>query len=194
MSPSTDPHDPATPDPTTSPAWSGPFRRELSDATRDLPRPGETAFEKERGINRIEVRRGYTGVQVRHLSEPMMASRLQVLEAVAQAQISIDFLKLTRDGVSFVAKDCDPALLRSTLESAGTDFSLREGECVLLVHAVNMRDEPGLLAKIVSDVVATGAEIDHMGDMHDRLLIVLSEADAEKAAAALQAEHPGAGS
>jgi len=49
-----------------------------------------------------------------------------------------------------------------------------------LVHAVNMRDEEGLIAEIVQSAIASEAQIDHIGDGHDRLLLVASAESVEK--------------
>lgn len=42
-----------------------------------------------------------------------------------------------------------------------------------MVHAVNIRDEEGLIAKIIKAAISTSAHVDHIGDMHDRLLMVV---------------------
>ncbi|HLK14112.1 MAG TPA: hypothetical protein VKT78_04850, partial [Fimbriimonadaceae bacterium] len=48
----------------------------------------------------------------------------------------------------------------------------------VLVHAVNMRDEEGLIARVVQEVIASGARMDHISDMHDRMLVVVHTEDA----------------
>jgi hypothetical protein len=37
-----------------------------------------------------------------------------------------------------------------------------------------MRDEEGLIARIVEQAIATGTSVEHVGDMHDRLLLVVA--------------------
>ena len=41
-------------------------------------------------------------------------------------------------------------------------------------------DEEGLLAEIMQEAIALGAQIDHVGDGHDRLLLVVGDADAAR--------------
>ena len=65
----------------------------------------ETAFEKRRGINSVESRPGFAQVHISKLGQPLMERRLQVLGAVADGGISIDFLKLTQTGLSFVVPE-----------------------------------------------------------------------------------------
>lgn len=156
-----------------------PFGHELADKAKDIPELGATEFEKARGVNRIEARAGYSGAIVSGLAEPLMESRLKVLESVQQRGLSIDFLKFTKDGLSFLVSEDKEEVSRHALEGNGCEFELLPDRSILTVHAVNMRDEEGLVAMIVSEVISSGAHIDHMGDMHDRLLIVMSVKDAQ---------------
>lgn len=132
----------------------------------------ETAFEKQRGISQVEVRGGYAQVHVSRLSEPIHDNRLRVLKAVAEAGVSVDFLKLTPSGLSFVIADANSADVDQALQPLEVRHTIRKDRCVLLVHAVNMRDEEGLTARIVQEAIASGANVDHISDMHDRMMIV----------------------
>lgn len=140
-------------------------------------------FEKRPGVNSVEVRHGHAQAHVFSLSSPVMDARLRVLKAVADANISIDFLKLTEDGLSFIMSDADKDAVNDTLKAAGVQFSILESVSVVLVHAVNMRDEEGLIAGIVQQAISSGAKVSHIGDMHDRLLLVVESNDADKLAA-----------
>ena len=145
----------------------------------------ETGFEKKRGIISVEIRHGYSQVHVMDL-EPTMDRRLAVLDTVAHAQISLDFLKLTSDGLSFLIPAERSQAIVDCLRGAGYRFELNEKRSIVMVHAVNMRDEEGLIAKIVATAIASGARIDHLGDMHDRLLIVTEDSRASELATLLQ--------
>lgn len=138
----------------------------------------ETGFEKKRGISRLEIREGYSQVHVRDLPEPVMDSRLGVLEVVKREGVSLDFLKLTTDGLSFLIPREATDRIDSCLRDAGYAFDLGRDRSIVLVHAVNIRDEEGLIARIVAISIGSGAKLDHLGDMHDRLLIVAEAADA----------------
>jgi aspartate kinase len=145
----------------------------------------ETAFEKPRGISGVERKEGFAQVHVSQLSEPMMDQRLRVLEAVAAAGVSIDFVKLTPSGMAFVIPEESAEQVERALTDLSVKFSIRRGRTVVLVHAVNMRDEEGLIARILERAIGSGARIDHVGDMHDRVLMVLESADAGRVVEAL---------
>ena len=146
----------------------------------------ETEFEKRRGVSHTEVRDGFAQVHVTQLTGDVMAARLAVLQAVALVQVSIDFLKLTPTGLSFLVPSDKAAVVESTLAGTDAKFSVRRDRSIVLIHAVNIRDEEGLIALVMREAIAQGTAIDHVGDMHDRLLLVVSEADAMRLQGRLQ--------
>jgi aspartokinase len=146
----------------------------------------ETQFEKPRGVSDVEVRHGYSQVHVSRLDGDVMQARLAVLSAVANAGVSIDFLKLTRSGLSFLVDEASSDKVAEALDPLGRRFSVRRDRSIVLVHAVNMRDEEGLIAGIVRDTIATGASIDHIGDMHNRMLLVMPREHVDQVAERLR--------
>jgi aspartokinase len=157
-----------------------PLRQDLSDKVADARGTGETEFEKKRGISRVEVRPGLTRALVSDLPEPVTQSRLSLLQAVRQAGVSIDFVKFAHGAMSFVANDADFAPLQEALRGVPGRSELEQDCCIVIVHAVNMQDEEGLVARIVSEVIESGEAVDHIGDMHDRLLLVTDSKTGER--------------
>lgn len=170
-----------------------PFRRDLAEeVVSAVALSGETAFEKVRGVNRIETRRGFVSARVWGLVTGDMQARLQVLNAVYHAQISIDFLKLTQDGLSFVAHQSEHGRLEDVLTEQRVEHAVSPERVVFIIHAVNMRDEEGMVARLVSEVIASGAGVEHMGEMHDRLLMLMDQGDAVRAREAILKLYPEA--
>jgi aspartate kinase len=155
----------------------------------DIPIPlssiRETEFEKRRGISRMEIRRGFAQVHVLGLAGDLHSGRLEVLRAIAIADISIDFLKLTPSGLSFLISNEVAEQAGYALREVAERWSLQQDRAIVLVHAVNIRDEEGMIARIVSAAIASGITLEHIGDMHDRMLMVVAEAEAEKLLRAL---------
>lgn len=150
-----------------------------------------TEFERRRGATTVEIRDGFAQVHVQELSEPIHESRLGVLGRIARAGISIDFLKLTTDGLSFLVPEARAEQSRACLTDGGYRFELHHDRSIVLANAVNMRDEEGLIARIVSVAIATGVPIDHLADMHDRLLIVVEQSGARRVAQAIESTRWG---
>ncbi len=140
----------------------------------------ETEFEKRRGISRVEIRYGFAQVHITNLEGEIQAARLRVLKAVNEAGISVDFLKLTPTGLSFLVTNNCADGVATAIQPVATDSSIRPERAIVLVHAVNIRDEEGLIGHIVREVIETGTTIDHIGDMHDRLLMIVSAKDAPR--------------
>lgn len=151
------------------------------------PQVVETEFEKRRGISRVEVRDGYAQVHVSNLAEPVAASRLAALAAVSEAGLSLDFLKLTPRGLSFLVREELAPNVSAALAPLKLEVEVQGGRGVLMVHAVNMRDEEGLIASILLSAIASGAGVCHVSDMHDRALLVVAAQDAPNLKARLEA-------
>ena len=147
----------------------------------------ETEFEKKRGVSNVEVRHGFAQIHVSRFTCDVMQERLRVLDAVASVGISIDFLKLTPSGMSFVVPEQNGDVVDKVLQPLGIHFSVRHDRSIVLVHAVSIRDEEGMIAGIVQTAIKNGIRIDHVGDMHDRMLMVVQKADADRLASHLQA-------
>ncbi|MEQ1823091.1 MAG: aspartate kinase [Fimbriimonadaceae bacterium] len=143
----------------------------------------ETAFERPRGISGIEVRHGFAQVVLTGLANPD-ADRLHALTQVASAGLSIDFVKLTPDGMAFVIDETQSSLVETALESS-VNWTIQGKRSIVMVSAVNIRDEEGLISKVVAAAISCGVALDHIGDMHDRVLLVTGTAEAETLAAEL---------
>jgi len=153
---------------------------EIDDSNRQTPSTTETEFEKRRGVSAVIARHGFAQVHISELSGPIMEARLGLLKSIANAGLSLDFLKLTPTGFSFLVPEEKADTVSTVMASSGTTYSVRKGRSIVLVHAVNMRDEEGLIARIVEQAIATGATIEHVGDMHDRLLLVVETTASER--------------
>lgn len=170
---------------------AGPLRQNVSDVVADSRGTGETEFEKPRGINRVEIRPGLTRAWISDLPQPSMDARLRILAKVREAGVSIDFLKFGNGAISFVAAEADHEKLCAALAGVDGTVEVESGCCIVIVHAVNMQDEEGLVAKIVSQVIASGEDVDHVGDMHDRLLLVTDLDTGKRLVESLEGQRGG---
>src|SRR5208283_4187510 len=116
-------------------------------------------IENKPGVNRVDVRHGLAQANIYDLEAPVMDGRLGVLQAVADAKISIDFLKLTENGLAFIVPDALAGTVEQVLAGTGVRYRVWSGLSTVLVHAVNMRDEEGLIAGIVQQAVSGGGRL-----------------------------------
>lgn len=164
------------------------FRSPISEARAEiaLEQAVETSFEKRRGISSVEVRAGFSQVHVLGCEDAVVSARIAVLKAIASAGVSIDFLKLTTGGLSFLISDPDSTRLAGCLDLLSISYRIHRDMRIVLVHAVNMRDEEGLIADVMRKAASCGVEIEHVTDMHDRMLMVVGVDHAEKLREALE--------
>lgn len=137
-----------------------------------------TKFEKPRGVSGITVRHGFAQAHVSGWETNIAEQRLDVLRLLADAAISIDFLKMTPSGMSFLAPAEKADTVESVLQSVGARYSLRKPCSVILAHAVNIRDEEGLVARIMKAAIEADFRIHHISDMHDRAILVVDSDEA----------------
>jgi aspartokinase len=152
-----------------------------------------TEFEKPRGVSHVEVRHGFAQVHVSQITGALMAERLNVLRAVADAGVSIDFLKMTQSGLSFLVPEDRSGEVETALKPLELHFKVLPSRSIVLVYAVNMRDEEGLIAAIIRDTISSGARVNHVGDMHDRMLLVVDAEEADRLASQFESSLMGAG-
>ena len=142
----------------------------------------EKSFERRRGISNIVLKDGYAQVHISGFPAPVHPARLEILSLVRDAKYSIQLLKLTPSGLSFLVREESAVNLKRILEESGKHFTIKEGRSIVEIHAVNMRDEEGLIARVIASAIASGATMEHVGDMHDRLIITASNEDAKQIA------------
>lgn len=152
-----------------------------------MPAQHQTTFETQRGISSVEVSRGHSLVIVTGIPEAEAdEKRLFALRRLALAGLSIDFLKLSLDGFSFLVPEDDGAKAEEALCQAGLTARAVKNRAIITVKAPNIRDESGLVARVAELVVRSGASIDSVGDMHSSVLLVVDASVADNAVKSLE--------
>lgn len=146
----------------------------------------QTTFETARGISAVDAQKGFSLIVVRGLGDDR--ERLSdALDAVRDAGLSADFLKLGRAQFSFLVREEDQQPAVDALVAAGFDASHHRSKAVIKVSSPNVRDESGLMARICELVLASGATIYNVGDMHDGVQVVVQAERSEATCEALRA-------
>lgn len=144
-------------------------------------------FEAQRGISSVETAAGFALVQVFGMpSEDLPQRRIQCLEHLASNGVSFDFLRLSTDGFSFVVPGREAAKVETPLNELGVRFEQLSNQSLVTVSVPNLREENGLLAKIVEIVASTGVQVNSIGDTHTSILILLAANDATSVANVLR--------
>lgn len=153
----------------------------MDQSTASVSYGQETEFEVRRGISRITLEPGYAQVHVSRIpDESLHLERLRVLRMLADNGVSAKFPKLTPSGISLTISEDYAEQVEKALNSCGLHFSVRKGRSVMSVHAPSIREEDGLISRIIGYAITSGVHIDHIGDMHDQTTMVIESGSAEK--------------
>lgn len=94
--------------------------------------------------------------------------------------------------MSFLIAEIDSLAVQQALAQFQASVQIASGRWIVTIPAVNIRDEDGLIAGLVATAIRSGATIDHLGDMHDRLVVVTDEPGSKLLIEAITLEHCGA--
>jgi aspartokinase len=145
----------------------------------------QTTFETARGISAVDAQKGYSLIVVRGIGDDR--ERLsEALEAIKNAALSADFLKVGAAQFSFLVKEEHQQAAVDTLVAQGFDASHHRSKAVIKVSSPNVRDESGLMARICQIVLESGATIYNVGDMHDGVQVVVQSEKADATCEALR--------
>lgn len=162
-----------------------------------LPISGErVSFERERGVSTITVSPevAYLFVRAHAETEPVRV-RQQVLDLLAQAQLSIFLIKIQRNGLSFAVPAEDLARVHQALAGAPLQITVKPHLRVVSIYGQNMRELHGVLARIAEILNEAGVAIEQISDAHDRLICLIDSAQAHEVAKRIRrAFHLRAGS
>lgn len=143
------------------------------------------SLEAPRGVRQVSVRSGFAQVRVEREGAPSPEWVVTVLRALAEAKVSHKFLKLSSTGLSFIV----PGAASSAAREALTGSVAVDGQvAIVTVECPNVREIAGLVAAIASQALSSEIEVLHSGDMHDRVYLVVRDADVERAVYAVSGE------
>ncbi|MBS1701566.1 MAG: aspartate kinase [Armatimonadetes bacterium] len=140
-----------------------------------------TEFEVRKGISKMTLEPGFALVHISRIPpEQLHTERLRILRMLADSGVSAKFPKLTGTGISLTIFENRADDVEKILETCGQYFSVKRGRSVLTIYAPNIREEEGLMSRIIGHAITAGVHIDHIGDMHDQTTMVIEAGSAEK--------------
>ena len=139
-------------------------------------------FEAPLGVSEIKVRHGFAQIYVSVGKHDVATKRIEVLRILAEAEISHKYLQLTQDGLALIITEAQVPETEKALQDAGVKYELNPGRSIVLVKANGLWEEKGMIASVVEAAIATGVQVDHVGDMHDRMYMVVKGEVAEETA------------
>ncbi|MHB8146738.1 MAG: aspartate kinase [Vulcanimicrobiaceae bacterium] len=117
-----------------------------------------------------------------------MQTELEMFRRMADAGISIDQVSINQAGVSFVVQGDRANAVRTLLGDLNLAVRVREGCSKISVVGSGMRGTPGVVLQVVTALSNADVEIIHCTDSNITISILVPEADAQRAEAAVH-EH-----
>lgn len=141
------------------------------------------SFEQERGVTAISVQRGLAQVRVEFGSDNLTnAGILEALGSLAAANVSVDMLKLSDRCLSFIVDESVAVSAEQALSVFSHEVSIVPHRALIGIIAANMRELVGVMTTIAEALATAGAEMEQVGDAHDRVMALI---DAERVPGAI---------
>jgi aspartokinase len=153
--------------------------------------PADNQFEAPRGVTEVSVSPGFAQVKIHVGRQDVVAARIEALRVLAEAGISHKYLQLTPEGLALIIRDDQVFKTKEALAAAKVNFELNEKRSLVLVSAPGIWEEKGVIASIMEAAIRSGVEVDHVGDMHDRMYMVIAGDVAVEAADRFRAQLLG---
>ncbi|TCT26715.1 aspartate kinase [Melghiribacillus thermohalophilus] len=108
-----------------------------------------------------------------------------IFKAMADASISVDFINISPDTVTFTVPETAVLEVSSILTSLGCNVEVRKNCAKISTVGAGMTGVPGVTAKIVQSLTSKGIEILQSADSHTTIWVLINEDDVPEAVNAL---------
>ncbi|MDF2668052.1 MAG: aspartate kinase [Paenibacillus sp.] len=111
--------------------------------------------------------------------------QLSVFKAMAQRQISVDFINVNPSGVMYTVFDSEAARAVDTLNQMGYHPTIQQGCVKVSVIGGGMNGVPGIMAHIIEALTEEDIQILQSADSNTTIWVLVGQADMVKAVLAL---------
>lgn len=126
--------------------------------------------------------------QVKVSCSPSNGNQLKVFKAMADHQISVDFISVTPTGVAYTVANRDSEKAARILLELGFEPVLLPNCAKISAVGAGIAGVPGVMATILEALTAEGIEILQSADSHTTIWCLVREEDMRKAVRALHAK------
>jgi aspartokinase len=145
------------------------------------------SFEREPGVTAIRVEKNMALVTVR-FTDHITQNRLRLLQALAEARVPVNQVKLLADGLCFVISENHASVCRKLFQDEKKEVTILEDMALISTLAGAMRDLSGVIARICEALLSAAIPNRQVGDAYDAVLCLVPSGEAPRALAALRQE------
>jgi aspartokinase len=143
------------------------------------------SFEREPGVTAIHIENNMALVSVRFPGD-VTRNRLRLLQALAEAHVPVNQVKLLPEGLCFVISESYTLACRALLEPEQGEISVLGEMALISTMAGAMRDLSGVIARICEALLGATIPNRQVGDAYNAVLCLVPMKDAPRAVAALR--------
>jgi aspartate kinase len=111
--------------------------------------------------------------------------QLHVFRLMKEHEISVDFINVYPQGVSYTVPAMKTGLTIDVLQQLGCDYSIRDSCAKVSVVGANMAGVPGVMAQIMEALCEEQIEVYQSADSHTTIWVLIRDVDMVKAVKAL---------
>ncbi len=128
-----------------------------------------------------------TNISQIKIHEKKNSHRLQfdVFKAMAEQEISVDFINISPNGVSYTVSDVQTGKAIEAIKKLGYEPEVETGCSKVSAVGAGMTGVPGVAAKIVTALTNEGIQILQSADSHTTIWVLVKQRDLKKAVNAL---------
>lgn len=114
-------------------------------------------------------------VQINIKNNSRIPQELQIFELLAKSNISVDFIDIRGEGISFIVEKDLRIKVENVLTDRHFDFSIQDNFAKVSVVGSGMTGQPGIISKIVNILSANGIQIFECTDSHTTISCLVEE-------------------
>ncbi|HKL75298.1 MAG TPA: aspartate kinase [Halanaerobiales bacterium] len=138
-------------------------------------------IESDKMITGVASRNNIVFIKIKNSNQNKYESGLKIFDELANEEISVDFINIRRQAISFIVIKSKYDNLINVLENGDYDFDISDQYVKLSLVGGGMTGRPGVMARVVEALNKKGISIFQTTDSHTTISCLIKAKDEKKA-------------
>jgi len=138
-------------------------------------------IESDKMITGVASRNNIVFIKIKNSNQNKYESGLKIFDELANEEISVDFINIRRQAISFIVIKSKYDNLINVLENGDYDFDISDQYVKLSLVGGGMTGRPGVMAQVVEALNKKGISIFQTTDSHTTISCLIKAKDEKKA-------------
>ena len=138
-------------------------------------------IESDKMITGVASRNNIVFIKIKNSNQNKYESGLKIFDELANEEISVDFINIRRQAISFIVIKSKYDNLINVLENGEYDFDISDQYVKLSLVGGGMTGRPGVMAQVVEALNKKGISIFQTTDSHTTISCLIKAKDEKKA-------------